>query len=257
MRATWRAVAGAGFLIVSGYACLLFHRLTKSRRGDAQDVAVGMLHGWSPWARRALRLRLHTVGVVPLQSGAIIVNHRSYLDALVVGSAFRTTFLCRGDVVDWPLIGPVLQEIGAVFVDRDALSGRARAARVLLRRLAQAPVAIFPEGTTSDAALPAEFPLGLFRLLHRTAVPIIPATIIYDTQRAHWVEDLSLWCHIRDRVAAGPPIVATLHIGAAISPSDSATPEELLARVYAAVAAPLVAVADAGGVVTNTAAASR
>lgn len=252
MQATLRAGASTAWLIGTGYGCLGFHRLTKRWRGDATDAALGILHRWSSWARWGLRLQLHVVGTLPQHHAAIIVNHRSYLDTLVIGSAFRTTFMSRGDVANWPLIGPVLHEVGAVFVERDALSGRARAARALLRRLGQSSVAIFPEGTTSSAALPADFPEGLFRLLHRAPVPIIPATITYDTTRAYWVEDLSLWQHIRRQVSAGPPIVATLHVGAAISPSDSVSPEELRARVYAAVAAPLIDGSDVGGMASTS-----
>lgn len=240
MRATLRAAASTAWLISTGYAALWFHRLTKRWRADPTGAALALLQRWSACARWGLRLRLQVVGTVPQQRAAIIVNHRSYLDVLVVSSVFRTTYLSRGDVASWPLIGPVLSEIGGVFIERDELRGRARAARALLRRLKQSSVAIFPEGTTTGGSLPAEFPLGLFRLLQRAPVLIIPATITYDSTRAYWVEDLTLWQHIKQRVCAGPPIVATLHIGMPINPLDGISPEELLARVYAAVAAPIL-----------------
>lgn len=235
-----RAAAGVAWLVGSGYACLWGHRLTKRWRADPTDAALGILQSWSRWARWGLRLRLRVVGTLPQERVAIIANHRSYLDILAVSSRLRATYLSRGDVETWPLIGPVLHEIDSVFVDRRELSGRARAARGLLRCLRKTSVVIFPEGTTTGEALPAEFPLGLFRLLHRAQVAIIPATITYDSTRAYWVEDLSLWQHIQQRVCSGPPLVATLHLGTAIHPGDSASPEELRGRVYAAIAAPLL-----------------
>lgn len=241
MWATSRAAVNAVWLISTGYGCLWFHRMTKRWRADPTEAALRLLQRWSGWARWGLRLRLRVVGSAQRGHVAIVVNHRSYLDALAVSAVFRATYLARGDVVRWPLIGPVLSEIDSVFIDREELTGRARAARALLRRLRRGSVVIFPEGTTRGGPLPAEFPLGLFRLLHRSGVTIVPATIAYDSPRAHWIADLNLWQHLREQLAAGPPITATFHLGAPIDPAESASPEELRDRVYRAVAAPLLA----------------
>ncbi len=241
-QASLRAAVGVAWLVSTGYACLWGHRLTKRWRGQPTEAALGILQQWSNWARWALRLRLRVVGTIPQERVAIIANHRSYLDILVLSSCLRATYLSRGDVESWPLIGPVLHEVGSVFVDREELHGRARAARGLLRCLRNRSVVIFPEGTTTGELLPAEFPLGLFRLLHRAHVPIVPVTITYDSTRAYWVEDISVGQHIEQRVGSGPPLHATLQLGDLIQPLDSASPEELRNRVYAAVVAPLLPV---------------
>jgi 1-acyl-sn-glycerol-3-phosphate acyltransferase len=117
---------------------------------------------------------------------------------------------------------------------------RAAAARGLARRLRECGVIVFAEGTTGGAPLPAPFFDGLFRLLHRLAVPVVPVTIRYGDRRAYWVDPRGIAEHLRG-VLEPRGLDAAVHIGAAIAPTASRDAGALGAALHAAVSAPILA----------------
>jgi 1-acyl-sn-glycerol-3-phosphate acyltransferase len=142
-----------------------------------------------------------------------VANHRSYLDIVVLGSALGSAFLSRADVGGWPVIGAAARAIGTVFIDRDDVQSRARAARAIAGILRSASLIVFPEGTTGGGHLPEPFAEGVFRLLARLDAPAVPVTVRYSDRRAYWIDAVPMAAHLRERVLAAP-LAATVHIGA-------------------------------------------
>ena len=243
-----RAYLSVAVFVAAGFGGLWWYRLTAWLRGPSPDRATRSLQRWYRRAWPLLRLRVAVDGAVPAEPCVVVANHRSYLDVPVLAGVLGATFLSRADVADWPLVGPVARAIDAVFVDRDDPRGRMRAARTLLRRVRTASVVVFPEGTTTGERLPAPFEPGVFRLVHRVDVPVVPVTIRYSDRRVYWVEDLSLWQHLRARVYTGPPLRVAVHIGAPLRAADHADSEALAAAVYAAVCAPIERCGEVVGV---------
>ena len=47
-----------------------------------------------------------------------ISNHASYLDILILGSLFKTSFVAKKEVAKWPLFGILAKLQNTIFVDR-------------------------------------------------------------------------------------------------------------------------------------------
>jgi 1-acyl-sn-glycerol-3-phosphate acyltransferase len=98
---------------------------------------------------------------------------------------------------------------------------------------------VFPEGTTTGATLPAPFPAGVFRVVQRLDVRIVPITVRYSHRRAYWVEDLGVWQHLKLRVLTGDRLRVVVHVGEALHGRDYGDFETFAATVYAAVCRPI------------------
>ncbi|MGH7786585.1 MAG: hypothetical protein ACRERC_06945, partial [Candidatus Binatia bacterium] len=116
----------------------------------------------------------------------------------------------------------------------------------LLRRLRECGVVVFAEGTTGAAPLPAPFADGLFRLLHRGGVPLVPVTIRYGARRAYWTDARGIAEHLRT-VLAPRGLDASVHIGVAIAPTTCRDAAALGAALYTAVSAPILAHGELAG----------
>ncbi len=178
-----RAYVRIGGLVLLFLACLPPHLLAK-------------LVGRSPWPPRFLRYAARIAGVrIKVEGSAlephslVLANHTSWLDILILGGATGTRFVSKAEIQRIPLIGWLADQNRTLYIDR-AERGDAHGQ---VRRIAEAlsdsrPLAIFPEGTTSDgrALLP-------FRstLLHAVAPPppgtsVRPVAIDY-----HEVDDIA------------------------------------------------------------------
>ena len=226
-------------LAVTAASRLWAYQLAARVRGRAPDRALRIMRRWCGWACRRLQLEVRIHGT-PLPTPCIYVsNHRSYLDIPVLSSVLGASFLSRADVAAWPVVGAVAREIGVVFVERDDARGRVRAARALMRRVHSASVVVFPEGTTHGEKLPGVFHPGLFRLLHRMQIAVVPVTVRYGDRRAYWTDDITLWEHLKTRVLAQPRLLCAVHIGSPLRAADHADAEALARDVYATICRPI------------------
>jgi 1-acyl-sn-glycerol-3-phosphate acyltransferase len=231
----------AAVVVGGAFARLRLYQLADRFRRPSAVRALSVLQGWCRWACPWLGLQVSVDGA-PLATPCIYVaNHRTYLDIPVLAGVLGAAFLSRADVAAWPLVGPVARLTEAVLVQRDDARDRVRAARRLLRRLRTASVIVFPEGTTRGEPLPTAFHPGMFRLVQRLAVPVVPVTVRYSERRAYWVEELTVWEHLTTHVLRGAPLRVQVHIGAPLYGADHQGPDELAAAVYAAVCQPITA----------------
>ena len=92
------------------------------------------------------------------------------------------TFVSRGDVAHWPLIGMVCRMAGVLFVDRTRRTDTPRAARALDDALATGrTVVLFPEGTSSSGEAVLPFRSALLDGAARSAIAVRVATLAYRT----------------------------------------------------------------------------
>jgi lyso-ornithine lipid O-acyltransferase len=147
----------------------------------------------SPWPRRFLGLAARAVGARVRIEGHpfhgdsfIIANHVSWIDILALGGATGAAFVAHDGIAGWPLIGWLAAQNNTLFVARNrrgALSGQIEALRSALA--GHQPVALFPEGTTSDGELLPFKPSLLAVLLPPPrAVMIQPVHIDYGPATA-------------------------------------------------------------------------
>lgn len=140
-----RLIARAGGMLVALLAYLMLHgswRLFRLR---------------SPWPPRFLGRIATIVGVRTTIIGSpvprdvlYLANHQSWIDILAIAGASGSAFVAKGELRDAPLVGWLCTLNHTLFVDRGDRLGVARQIDTLRQALlADHPVTVFPEGTTS------------------------------------------------------------------------------------------------------------
>lgn len=169
--------------------CLLPHLVWKALRRP------------SPWpprflglAARAVGARVRVEGQRPDRDIFILANHVSWIDILALGGASGAAFVSQDGVATWPVIGWLAAQNNTLFVSRDrraSLSGQMDALRAAIG--GHQPVALFPEGTTSDGTTLLPFKPSLLAVLlpPPRSVLIQPVHIDYgpDAASIAWVGD--------------------------------------------------------------------
>jgi len=130
----------------------------------------------SPWPRRFLARAAHIAGARVTVVGEalsphslVIANHTSWLDILILGGATGTRFVSKAEVERVPLIGWLSDQNHTLYIERAERGDAHGQVRRIAAALAdQQPLAVFPEGTTSNGRA-----LLAFRstLLHAVAPP--------------------------------------------------------------------------------------
>ncbi|WP_311269623.1 lysophospholipid acyltransferase family protein [Sphingobium sp. WCS2017Hpa-17] len=215
-----RRLLRIGALVGSLLICLLPHLLWRIMRRP------------SPWPRRFLALAARSVGAKVRMAGPphagdmfLLANHVSWIDILALGGATGAAFVSHDGVARWPVIGWLAAQNNTLFVARErrgALSGQLDALRAAI--LGHQPVALFPEGTTSDGSglLPFKPALLAVLLPPPRAVMIQPVHIDYgaDTAAIAWHGDEPAGANAIRILGRKGPLVVTLRF---LAPFDPAT----------------------------------
>ena len=110
----------------------------------------------------------------------IISNHSSWLDIIILGSTFKTTFLSKIEVSHWPVIGRITKAVDMLFINRGAKDAASLAVNGISEFLLnERNVTIFPEGTSSGGKKLLRFKPRLFASVIETNSPIQCVTIKY------------------------------------------------------------------------------
>ncbi len=122
-------------------------------------------------------------GLDHLQGGkpaVIVVNHASYVDALVVLAVVPRVihFAAKREFVRSRLFSLVLRRVGSYFVERIDPAGGIEDTRELAAAVGRGEtIVFFPEGTFSRIPGLAAFRLGAFVVSASTSVPIVPVAL--------------------------------------------------------------------------------
>jgi len=139
------------------------------------------------WARGLLRLldiQVEVRGPLPPPGVALVANHLSYLDVVVLGSLVDATFVAKADVARWPGLGPLAARVGTIFLDRTRKRDLLRVIpRVEARLRAGETVVFFPEGTSSAGRELLRFHPSLFEAPRRAGRATAAAALSYATRR--------------------------------------------------------------------------
>ncbi len=142
-------------------------------------LAVPLHFAWraltlpSPWPRWFLGIVGRVCGAVTTVEGEVlrrdvlyVVNHISWLDVPILAGVTGTAFVAQSVMAEWPLIGWLAKLNHTVFVSRtDLLSVDTQIKELRAALEAKQPVAIFPEGTTTDGRSLLPFKKSLFEVV--------------------------------------------------------------------------------------------
>ena len=170
----WTAVEALVIIIEQRRACDEHERLRR--------VSLRM----RAWARRCVALsgvRLELRGK-PARGALLTPNHVSYGDILVLSAACGCSFVPKAELMDWPIVGPLMRLTGMVSVDRSshrALHGAAEAVAALLRQ--RQAVAVFLEGTTTTNDRVLKYRPSFVQAALDAGAPIQPVALNWSVHR--------------------------------------------------------------------------
>lgn len=179
---------GAPLLLIVGVGLLLKMLLRLLER-----PAFGLRRPVTPWitvgvcraALRLLRLPVRVEGEPMRGPGAMLANHSSWLDILVLNARAPLVFVAKSEVAGWAGIGWLARATGTLFVRREARGEVAQQADALAGRLrARQTLALFPEGTSTDNQRVLPFKPALLAGLLAPGLPeglmVQPVTLSYE-----------------------------------------------------------------------------
>ena len=164
------------------------------------------IHRWCRRIMRCLRIQCTVDGELPghiAVSGsgfeAVVCNHVSYVDILLMSATFPCLMVAKTEVRSWPLLGWLTAQAGTVYVTRGSKPETYPAVNAAMAEAYRSglPVLFFPEGTTTDGSETLPFRRGLFHSVLRDSVQVRTAALSYtldcDNPEATVAQDICWW----------------------------------------------------------------
>lgn len=135
----------------------------------------------------------------------LVSNHVSYVDIPVLRLAANGIFVAKKEVKDWFLAGPMIRNMGNIFIDRKNRRDIPRAGAEVIRKLNEREgVILFPEGTSSKGEMILPFNSSFLEFAAKTDLPVSFAAIRYITpdggpspsERICWWDDTGFLKHL-------------------------------------------------------------
>ncbi len=138
--------------------------------------------------------------------GALVANHVSWLDILVLNANAPVFFVSKAEVATWPGVGLLARLAGTLFIRRDKREADIQRAAFELRLHAHQRLLFFPEGTSTDGHRVLGFKPTLFAAFFtdslRADMQIQPVTLAYHAPRGEdarfygWWGDMDFGAHM-------------------------------------------------------------
>jgi 1-acyl-sn-glycerol-3-phosphate acyltransferase len=128
---------------------------------------VGILRFYMKNSYRVFGFRARRIGDVAKDRPLMIVcNHIGWLELFALPSVAKVSFFGKAEIKSWPVLGWIVGALGVVYVDRRPQHVKESLAAVnCAMKCAAHPIALFPEGTTSNGAYIKKFKSSLFNFL--------------------------------------------------------------------------------------------
>jgi lyso-ornithine lipid O-acyltransferase len=226
-RLAWRAPLVLALTLGLFGAFLVLRGIDKAAkavwRGHLPALAPWVVHLWGWLMVPIAGLRYEAVGRMMEHPGALVANHASWLDIVVLMRATRIFFVSKAEVGGWPGIGTIGRAIGTIFIERRPSEAKRQQA-VLLARLSRGDrMVIFPEGTSTDGRRVLPFKSALFGVFFEPALEgrmwVQPVSIVYRAPSGlpavfyGWWGTMDFGAHLRDVLALsrGGRVEVTFH----------------------------------------------
>jgi 1-acyl-sn-glycerol-3-phosphate acyltransferase len=146
---------------------------TRQRRAE-------WLHWFCSRAMQGMGIKVDVVGTFP-GYGAVISNHLSYLDIVVLAALRPCVFVSKIEIAEMPVLGWMTTRAGTVYVERGRGGSAVRASMAMKAAMDDGlPVVFFPEGTTSNGKRLLKFHSGLLGQALAAKAPMTAAFIRYS-----------------------------------------------------------------------------
>jgi 1-acyl-sn-glycerol-3-phosphate acyltransferase len=187
------------------------------------------------------RVHLHGAENLPPPGTPVVymANHQSYMDIPALFGYLPVQFriIAKESLFRVPFMGWHLSRAGNIPINRTNRREAMRSIKEAVRRIQEGTsVVVFPEGTRNPDGVLQELKAGSFKLAVQAGVPIVPVTIVGTCKVLR--KDSLVFHPGRVDVFVGEPVET------ASVPADRL--DDLIARVRAAIAEPLVPLGLAG-----------
>ena len=107
-------------IILIGIVLLFIARgLERPFVGPKRPISGQVVNWVCRIGARAIGLRMSVRGTPMTHPGAVVANHSSWLDIIVLNAAKRVFFVSKAEVSSWPGIGFLANITGTVFIRRE------------------------------------------------------------------------------------------------------------------------------------------
>mgnify|MGYP000088347658 FL=1 len=132
---------------------------------------------------RIFGIKIKTFGKISINSPILLIsNHASYLDIIILGSLFKTSFIAKKEISKWPLLGILAKLQNTIFIDRRVSSLKNQENQIIKHLNEKKNLVIFPEGTSSDGNRVLPFKSSLFNIFEKnlnSKILVQTITIVY------------------------------------------------------------------------------
>lgn len=176
LRAAFRITV---FLLSIFITSLIQAPLLWITKGPASDVIPRIWYRFVVWL---FGVQLDIMGTPHKTSQTLYIsNHMSSIDVAVLGGLVKGCMISRGDVRDWPILGPFSRLAQTIYVARKRSSVQSEN-NILSNTLKSGKnLIMFPEGTSSDGRTVLPFKSAFFAMLFDPNTPkmmVQPISII-------------------------------------------------------------------------------
>ena len=137
------------------------------------------------WARgfaAMLGMRRAIRGTPPRAPYFLVSNHLSYVDIILLYTCLDGVFIAKSEMRRWPVLGPLAQLFGTVWLNRELRRDAVRVLDLIDRAIARRDgVILFAEGTTSSGEALLPMRPALFDWAARKQYPVHYAAVTYRT----------------------------------------------------------------------------
>jgi 1-acyl-sn-glycerol-3-phosphate acyltransferase len=147
----------------------------------------GLIRWWSRKMLDVMGLELRTDGEFVGGGTLLVANHVSWLDIAALHAVVpQARFVSKADIGSWPVLAHLSRAANTLFLERERKRDALRVVHLVAQALGDGqPVAIFPEGTTSDGRTLLPFHANLLQAAVATGSPVQPVALRFSdaTQR--------------------------------------------------------------------------
>ncbi|MBC7900236.1 MAG: 1-acyl-sn-glycerol-3-phosphate acyltransferase [Saprospiraceae bacterium] len=160
------------------------------------------------WARNFALIsgmKVEVIGTAPKPPFFLVCNHLGYVDIPALRLVADGIFVAKSDIESWFLAGPIVRNMGMIFIDRKNRRDIPRAGAEIIDKLSRGEgVMLFPEGTSTKGEEILPFNSSFLEFAAKTDLPVSYAAISYRTSDGEptasemvcWWEDISFVDHL-------------------------------------------------------------
>ncbi len=233
-----RAVFRFVIFVVSTLAVYSFWWLTHFFIPNKQFWRQYIFWRWSKNFAWISGMKIEIIGTAPKPPFFLVCNHLGYVDIPALRLAANGIFVAKSDIESWFMAGPIIRNMGMVFIDRQNRRDIPRAGLHIIEKLNEGEgVMLFPEGTSTKGEEILPFNSSFLEFAAKTDLPVSYAAISYRTPEGApppsesicWWTDITFIDHLL-RLFSLKEFTATVNFGD--QPIQAPNRKELAAELH-------------------------